>query len=56
MTALMSHSEFCRALEAARQPRHGGTHPFSQAWAAGQLSKAQLGAWAIQGFSKRVLS
>ncbi len=43
-------SKFSKALEAARQPQHGGGHPFSRAWAAGELSRAQLGEWAIQHF------
>jgi pyrroloquinoline-quinone synthase len=42
--------EFHAALEAARQPKHGGGHVFSRAWAAGELSRAQLGEWAIQHF------
>jgi pyrroloquinoline-quinone synthase len=46
----MSQPQFFAALEAARQPQHGGGHPFSRAWAAGELSRAQLGAWAIQHF------
>ncbi len=50
MTALMNRQQFFAALEAARQPQHGGGHPFSRAWAAGDLSRAQLGDWAIQHF------
>ena len=50
MTELMPVGEFHAALIAARQPRHGGGHPFSQAWAAGELSRAQLGFWAMQHF------
>jgi len=50
MDKLMGQSEFFAALEAARQPKHGGGHPFSRAWAAGELSRAQLGRWAIQHF------
>jgi pyrroloquinoline-quinone synthase len=42
--------EFHTALEAARQPKHGGGHIFSRAWAAGELTRAQLGEWAIQHF------
>ncbi|MFZ8964924.1 MAG: TenA family transcriptional regulator [Steroidobacteraceae bacterium] len=45
---LLTQQEFFAALEAARMPRHGGGHPFSAAWAAGQLSRRQLGEWAIQ--------
>ncbi len=50
MTDLMSKEEFFKALEAARKPRHGGAHPFSEAWAKGELSRAQLGLWATQHF------
>ncbi|MEZ5475263.1 MAG: iron-containing redox enzyme family protein [Steroidobacteraceae bacterium] len=50
MTTEHPQSKFSKALEAARQPQHGGGHPFSRAWAAGELSKAQLGEWAIQHF------
>lgn len=47
---MMQQQEFFAALEAARQPKHGGGHPFSRAWAAGELSREQLGRWAIQHF------
>jgi pyrroloquinoline-quinone synthase len=50
MTSTMNTQQFFAALEAARQPQHGGGHPFSRAWAAGELSRAQLGDWAIQHF------
>lgn len=50
MSALMNQKDFFAALEAARQPKHGGGHPFSRAWAAGELSREQLGQWAIQHF------
>ena len=50
MTQLMPQNEFFSALEAARQPKHGGGHAFSRSWAAGELSRAQLGEWAIQHF------
>ncbi len=50
MASLMDQTRFFAALEAARQPQHGGGHPFSRAWAAGELSRAQLGEWAIQHF------
>lgn len=46
----MQRDDFFKALEAARQPRHGGKHPFSAAWAAGKLSREQLGKWAVQHF------
>ncbi|HSN72102.1 MAG TPA: iron-containing redox enzyme family protein [Steroidobacteraceae bacterium] len=47
---MMPRNEFFAALEAARQPRHGGGHPFSRAWAAGELDRKQLGQWAVQHF------
>lgn len=50
MKSMMSTADFFAALEAARQPKHGGGHIFSRAWAAGELSRAQLGEWAIQHF------
>ena len=50
MKSMMSTTEFFAALEAARQPKHGGGHIFSRDWAAGELSRAQLGEWAIQHF------
>jgi pyrroloquinoline-quinone synthase len=46
----LTRQEFFQALEAARRPQHGGSHAFSRAWAAGELSRAQLGQWAIQHF------
>jgi pyrroloquinoline-quinone synthase len=46
----MDTKAFFAALEAARQPRHAGGHPLSRAWAAGELTKAQLGEYAIQHF------
>ncbi len=50
MTEIMQTAQLFAALEAARQPKHGGGHAFSRAWAAGELSRAQLGEWAIQHF------
>lgn len=50
MSHLLQTSAFFAALEGARQPQHGGGHPFSRAWAAAELSRAQLGEWAIQHF------
>lgn len=46
----MHSTAFHAALEAARQPRHAGGHPLSRAWAAGELTQAQLGEYAIQHF------
>ncbi len=50
MSSMRNTQQFHAALEAARQLQHGGTHPFSRAWASGELSRAQLGEWAIQHF------
>lgn len=50
MSELMNKDDFFAALENARKPKHGGAHPFSAAWAAGELSREQLGRWAIQHF------
>ncbi|MBK8147992.1 MAG: iron-containing redox enzyme family protein [Acidobacteria bacterium] len=43
-------SDFQKQLETARQPTHSGMHPFSQAWVDGDLSREQLGRWAIQHY------
>jgi pyrroloquinoline-quinone synthase len=50
MGQLLAKDAFFSALEAARTSQHGGTHPFSAAWAGGELGRAQLGEWAIQHF------
>jgi len=50
MPTLLNQKDFFAALEAARQPKHGGGHAFSRAWSAGELSRAELGEWAIQHF------
>lgn len=47
---LLGEEAFGQALAMARQSRHGGMHPFSLAWARGELSREQLGQWAIQHF------
>ncbi len=47
---MMQQKAFFAALEAARQPQHGGGHPFSRSWAQGGLSREQLGRWAIQHY------
>jgi pyrroloquinoline-quinone synthase len=46
----MSKKEFYAALVKARTVRHSGAHPFSVAWANGELSRAQLGFWAMQHY------
>ena len=50
MTKMMNEPEFFKALEAARMPVHSGGHPFSRAWANGELSLKQIGYWAVQHF------
>ena len=50
MTAMLNTRDFQQALERARIPKHGGGHPFSNAWAGGELDRAQLGDWAVQHF------
>ncbi len=50
MAQLLSKDQFQQALEAARKPQHGSLHPFSNAWARGEFTRAQLGLWAIQHF------
>ena len=47
---MLQQQAFFSALEAARQPRHGGGHPFSRLWAQGKLSREQLGRWAVQHY------
>jgi len=47
---LMPQDEFFEALEGARGTGHSGPHPFSQQWANGELSREQLGRWAVQHF------
>lgn len=43
-------SEFQSQLETARKPTHSGMHPFTQAWVDGNLTKEQLGRWAVQHY------
>lgn len=50
MSGMMNQKDLFASLEAARLPKHGGGHVFSRAWAAGELSRAQLGDWALQHF------
>ncbi len=50
MAELMDKQTFFAALEEARAPKHSGGHPLSQAWAKGELSRAQLGFYATQHF------
>ena len=47
---VLSKDDFWARLQAARKPAFSGGHPFSNAWKAGQLSKAQLGFWAMQHY------
>lgn len=48
MPKLLTKAEFKDALVRARQVRHSGLHPFSEAVASGAYSRAQLGFWATQ--------
>ena len=50
MSTLMNQKDFFAALEKARSPVHSGGHPFSHAWASGELSLKQIGFWAVQHF------
>lgn len=50
MNNKVSFDEFVKELEAARKPRGSSKHPFSIAWANGELSREQLGRWAVQHF------
>jgi pyrroloquinoline-quinone synthase len=50
MSHMLKEVAFYAALEDARKPRGSKGHPFSQAWAAGRLSREQLGKWAIQHY------
>jgi len=50
MAEMMKQKEFFDALVKARAPKHGGGHPLSQAWANGELNRAQLGFYATQHF------
>ncbi len=47
---LMPKEEFWKKLQDARSPSHSGGHPFSNAWKAGELSKEDLGFWAMQQY------
>ena len=50
MSKMMTRKEFFAALVQARTARHSSGHPFSNAWANGELSRAQLGYWAVQHY------
>ncbi len=43
-------SEFRKALESAVNARHSRMNPFTEKWVAGDLTRAQLGAWASQHY------
>ena len=45
---LMPKEAFFKALQAARNPSHSSGHPFSNALKAGELTKGDLGFWAMQ--------
>ncbi|PYN27640.1 MAG: aldehyde dehydrogenase, partial [Candidatus Rokuibacteriota bacterium] len=44
----MSKSQFRAQLEAAVSARHSRLNPFTEKWVKGELTRAQLGAWAAQ--------
>ena len=44
----MSKSPFRTQLEAAVSARHSRLNPFTEKWVKGELTRAQLGAWAAQ--------
>jgi len=50
MDRMMDDKTFWKALEDARTSVHSGGHPFSVAWANGELSLEQIGQWAVQHF------
>jgi len=43
-------SPFRKELEAAVNARHSRLNPFTEKWVTGELSRAQLGAWAAQHY------
>ena len=47
---LIPKKEFWKKLQEARTPSHSSGHPFSNAWKNGELTKAQLGFWAMQQY------
>lgn len=48
MTNIMDDQTFWTAMEDARKSIASIRHPFSAAWAAGELTREQLGDWAVQ--------
>src|SRR5213594_2655496 len=44
----MSKSQFRTQLEGAVSARHSRLNPFTEKWVKGELTRAQLGAWAAQ--------
>ncbi len=50
MEKMLSRKEFFAALTRARNQNHSGVHPFSKAWANGELTREQLGFWAVQHY------
>ncbi len=43
-------SDFKKILRQSHSPANDVLHPFSQAWIAGDLTRAQLGKWAVQHY------
>lgn len=44
------HSQFRSQLEAAVRAKHSRLNPFTEKWVEGELTRAQLGAWACQHY------
>lgn len=47
---MAEHSAFRAELEQAVNARHSRLNPFTEKWVKGELSRAQLGAWAAQHY------
>ncbi len=50
MKNLMPKEEFFKKLQEARTPSHSMGHPFSNAWKKAELTKEDLGFWAMQQY------
>ena len=50
MADIMDNEVFWAEMAAARQSVASTRHPFTQLWANGQLTRAQLGDWAVQHY------
>ena len=47
-------SPFRQRLEAAVQAKHSRMNPFTEKWVKGELSREQLGAWAVPALPVRL--